>query len=279
MEQKQSGAARVMAILDALGNADVGRFPHGMTVSDVAQALGRERSVVSRQLRSHLETGLVARDDEGRYRLSWRLYSLAVRAGDHHLMMRAMPLMFRLTAVVRERSYLTVLSQGEVLTVHSESAHRWVEATGWAGRMVPINRSASGMALLMDHDDEYILELVQQGPNGIGKRNARDFVAHVQEARDVGYTVADRIFDPELVGIGAAVRDCSGRIAAAVNLSGPASRVEPHVRIFSGQLLSMVRTLQQAIAPTTRPLQSSGASTGRKWDVRQCRSGNAVRQS
>lgn len=250
MEHKQSGAARVMAVLDALGNADMAQFPHGLTVSDVAQALGRERSVVSRQLRSLLETGLVARDEDGRYRLSWRLFALSVRAGDHQLMRRAVPLMFRLTAVVRERSYLTVLNQGDVLTVHSESAHRSVEATGWAGRIVPVNRSASGMALLLDHEDDQILEIVQRGPYGVGGREARNFLEHVQEARELGYTVADRIFDPELVGIGAAVRDCSGRITAAVNLSGPVSRVEPQVRPFSRQLLGMVRTLQQAIAPS-----------------------------
>lgn len=251
MERKQSGAARVMAVLDALAGSDLSHFPRGMSVSDVAQALGRERSVVSRQLKSLHDTGLVARDEEGRYRLSWRLFALSVHAGDHQMMRKAVPLMFRLTAVVRERSYLTVLSQGEVLTVHSESAHRSVEATGWAGRAVPLNRSASGMALLLDHPDDHILELVQRGPTGVGLRDARDFVAHVREAREVGYTIADRIFDPELVGIGAAVRDASGRITAAVNVSGPASRVEPQVRTFAGQLLSMVRVLQQAIAPSS----------------------------
>lgn len=253
MGQQRSGAARVMAVLEILGSANSGRFPLGMTVSDVAQELGRERSVVSRQLRSLLESGLVMRDVEGRYKLSWRLFALAVRAGDHHLTKVAVPLMFRLTAMVRERSYLTVLSEGEVLTVHSESAHRSIEATGWAGRTVPVNRCASGMALLLDHEDDHILEVVQRGPNGIGIREARDFLAHVQQAREVGYTVADRIFDPELVGIGAAVRDGTGRIMAAVNLSGPAPRVESQLRVFSGQLLGMVRALQQAISPGTRP--------------------------
>jgi DNA-binding IclR family transcriptional regulator len=247
MERKQSGAARVMAVLEVLGAADTTQFPEGMTVSDVSRTLCRERSVVSRQLRSLRDSGLVARDDEGHYKLSWRLFALALRAGDRHLTQTAVPLMFRLTAMVRERSYLTVLNDGEVLTVHSESAHRSIEATGWAGRTVPVNRCSSGMALLLDHDDDHILEIVQRGPNGIGGRAARDFLDHVRAAREVGYTVADRIFDPELVGIGAAVRDCSGRITAAVNLSGPASRVEPHIKIFSGQLLSMVRGLQQTI--------------------------------
>ncbi len=249
MEQKQSGAARVMAVLDVLSSADAARFPEGMTVSDVSRVLGREKSVVSRQLKSLLETGLVARDPDGRYELSWRLFALALRAGDQRLMKVAGPLMFRLTEGVRESSYMTVLSAGEVLTVHSESSRRSIEAAGWVGRTVPVNRSSSGMALLLDHEDDHILDIVQRGQDGVGLREARTFLARIQEARLKGYTVANRIFDPELLGIGAPVRDYSGRITAAVNISGPASRIEPHIGVFSGQLLAAVRSLHQALVP------------------------------
>ncbi|RAX44121.1 IclR family transcriptional regulator [Arthrobacter sp. AQ5-06] len=251
MEQKQSGAARVMAVLDVLSSADAARFPDGMTVSDVSRVLGREKSVVSRQLKSLLETGLVARDPDGRYELSWRLFALALRAGDQRLTKAAGPLMFRLTEVVRERSYLTVLSDGQVLTVHSESSRRSIEAAGWVGRTVPVNRSSSGMALLLDHADDHILDIARRGQDGVGLREARVFLARIQDARLKGYTVANRIFDPELLGIGAPVRDYSGRITAAVNISGPALRIEPHINAFSGHLLTAVRTLQQALSPVT----------------------------
>ncbi|WP_307106112.1 IclR family transcriptional regulator [Arthrobacter globiformis] len=240
-----------MAVLDVLSSADAAQFPDGLTVSDVARMLGREKSVVSRQLKSLLETGLVARDPDGRYELSWRLFALAQRAGDQRLTKLAGPLMFRLTETVRERTYLTVLSDGQVLTVHSESSRRSIEAAGWVGRTVPVNRSSSGMALLLDHEDDHILEIVRTGEDGLGAREAREFLAHIREARTKGYTVADRIFDPELIGIGAPVRDYAGRITAAVNLSGPAPRIEPHIRVFSGHLLSTVRTLHNALAPVT----------------------------
>src|SRR3954447_8471700 len=127
----QSGASRVMAILDALASADPAVFPDGLSVADVARMLGREKSVVSRQLRSLLEAGLVARGPSGRYELSWRLFALSVRAGDQRLTKLAAPLMLRLTETVRERTYLSVLSDGEVLTVHSESSRRSVEAVNW----------------------------------------------------------------------------------------------------------------------------------------------------
>lgn len=248
----RSGASRVMAILDALTSADPAAFPDGLTVADVARILGREKSVVSRQLKSLLETGLVSRDASGRYELSWRLFALAVRAGDQRLTKLAAPLMLRLTEAVRERTYLTVLSDGEVLTVHSESSRRSIEAVNWVGRTIPVNRSSSGMALLMDHDDEHIIDIVRRGEDGVPAREARELLAQIHAARERGYTVANRIFDPELIGIGAPVRDFSGRIKAAVNISGPAFRIEPHIQAFAGHLLTSVRQLQASLSAEVR---------------------------
>lgn len=249
----RSGASRVMAVLEVMSSADPAIYPDGLTVADVARLLGREKSVVSRQLRSLLETGLIARDEEsGRYDLSWRLFALAVRAGDQRLTKLAAPVMLRLTETVRERTYLTVLSDGEVLTVHSESSRRSIEAVNWVGRTVPVNLSSSGMALLMDQDEEHILEILQRGEGGVSDREAHGFVERVRQARARGYAVADRCFDSELLGIGAPVRDFSGRIKAAVNISGPAFRIERHVDVFAGHLLAAVRALQGSLVPDSR---------------------------
>jgi DNA-binding IclR family transcriptional regulator len=247
-----SGASRVMAILDALGSADSADYPDGLSVADVARDIGREKSVVSRQLRRLLEAGLVSRNPSGRYELSWRLFALAIRAGDQRLTKLAAPVMLRLTETVRERSYLTVLSDGEVLTVHSESSRRSIEAVNWVGRTVPVSRSSSGMALLMDHEDGHILEIVRRREGGVSAVEAREFLAQVRRARSRGYTVANRIFDPELLGIGAPVRDVSGHIRAAVNISGPAFRLEPHTHALAGHLLAAVRALQSSLNSETR---------------------------
>jgi IclR family transcriptional regulator, KDG regulon repressor len=248
----QSSASRVMAILEALTAADPAQFPDGLSVAEVARILDREKSVISRQLKNLLGSGLVSRGESGRYELSWRLFALAVRAGDQRLTKMAAPLMLRLTETVRERTYLTVLSDGEVLTVHSESSRRSIEAVNWVGRAIPVARSSSGMALLLDHDDDHIIDIVRRGEDGASAREARDFLAQVREARKRGYTVANRIFDPELLGIGAPVRDFSGQIRAAVNISGPAFRIEPHLQVFAGHLLSTVRALQTSLCPDAR---------------------------
>lgn len=248
----RSGASRVMAILEVLASADPVAYPDGLSVADVARMLGREKSVVSRQLKSLLESGMVARRPSKRYELSWRLFSLAVRAGDQRLTKLAAPVLLKLTETVRERTHLSVLSDGEVLTVLSEGSRRSIEAVNWVGHTIPLYRGSSGMALLLDYEDEYILELIQRGEPRISDREAREFLDQVRLARRRGYTVANRVFDPDLVGIGAPVRDFTGEIKAAVNISGPAFRVEPHIQALAGPLLSTARTLQAALCSEGR---------------------------
>lgn len=245
-EQKQSSAAKIMALLEVLGTADAGEHPHGMTVSEVARALDRDKSIISRQLKSLLESGLVTRDSAGCFELSWRLYALASRAGDQHLAKKAGPVMRRLTDTVRERSHLTVLSDGEVLTVRSEGSGRSLETQGWVGRTIPVVRSSSGMALLMDHDDDAILDIARSSDPRISKRQATAFLDGIKQSRDRRYTVANRIFDPEIIGIGTPVRDISGRIIAALNISGPAVRVEGHIEPFGGHLLAAAASLRHS---------------------------------
>jgi DNA-binding IclR family transcriptional regulator len=48
------------------------------------------------------------------------------------------------------------------------------------------------------------------------------------------------------------VRDFSGRIKAAVNISGPAFRIEPHIQAFAGHLLTTVRQLQGSLSAEAR---------------------------
>jgi IclR family KDG regulon transcriptional repressor len=65
----------------------------GMTVAEVARALGKDKSVASRQLKGLADSGLIERDETGRFRLSWRLFTLMAQAGDQRLIRSGIPLL------------------------------------------------------------------------------------------------------------------------------------------------------------------------------------------
>lgn len=240
----QSGAAKISAVFDVLGSSDAAGFPEGMTVAEVARALGRDKSIVSRQLKSLLETELISRDGSGRYMLSWRLFALAQRAGDQRITRLAAPILRRLSDTVRERSHLTVWSGDDVLTVHSESSRRSIEADDWVGHTVVALSTASGHALLLDQEPTEIAAFVERTDPAMAAQRVRVVVDAIVSSRRRGYTYADKSFDPDVIGIGAPIRDFRGQIVAAINISGPAYRIESNVNVLARHVMAAARGLQ-----------------------------------
>ena len=202
----------------------------GLGVVRIAQLIGREKSQVSRALKTLAESGLVDRDPSTRhYRLGWRFFALAARAGEQRLLSVAPPLLERLMKSLGETVHLSVLQGVEVLTVLSKSPPHAVKAVGWSGRTVPVYCTSSGRALLFDRDHDALSELLsgvefrKLGPNtvsSVGQLYETVVAAHAR-----GYVLVDEEFELGLVGAAAPVRDFKGQIVAALNISAPRFRL------------------------------------------------------
>jgi IclR family KDG regulon transcriptional repressor len=70
--------------------------------------------------------------------------------------------------------------------------------------------------------------LARFGPLAPG--DAETLHRRIRAARERGYALVDEEFEPGLVGGAAPVRDFSGRIIAAVNVSGPKFRLGKRLR-------------------------------------------------
>ncbi len=242
-----SGASWVMAILDVLSQGHAESHEDGLSVADVARLMGRDKSVVSRQMRSLRDAGFIVRNPSGRHELSWRLFSMVANADNLRMTRVAAPLLAELAERVREKTYLTVLSEGKALTVHAQNARLTVATTDWIGRAVPLRGSSSGIALVMDLDEASLSGVLQSRKEGAGQADDFELLQRVHQARDCGYAVADRTFDPDSIGIGAPVRTVAGEAIAAVNISGPATRIGPNVPVLAGRLMHTVRALERAL--------------------------------
>src|SRR4051812_42273313 len=122
---------RGLDILLAVGGPEA-TAAGGLGVVRIAELVGREKSQVSRALKTLLETGLVERDPGTRaYRLGWRFYAMAAGAGDARLLAAARPVLHALVARIGESAHLSVLDGTDVLTVLSEAPASAVRAAGW----------------------------------------------------------------------------------------------------------------------------------------------------
>jgi DNA-binding IclR family transcriptional regulator len=238
----------------------------GLGVTQIAGLTGHEKSQVSRALSALSSYDLVERRPGSReFRLGWQLFILASRAGEPRLIEEARTALARLVDEVGEAAHLSALRGREVLTLLTQPSPHAVSARGWIGRTVPLHCTSSGRALLLDHDRPALTELFGAGPLPPAGPNAPADVSElerrIQRARQVGYAVADEESEPGLVAIAAPVRDFTGRVVAAVNVSAPKFRLGTRLRATGERVRATAAQLSDALgAPTGAGARRLGAS-------------------
>ncbi|MGQ4598541.1 IclR family transcriptional regulator domain-containing protein [Nocardia sp. R6R-6] len=224
------------------------------SVSELARIVGRERSQVSRMLQSLSRAQVVEQDPETRrYRLSWRVRVMAGAAGDQLLVRAARPMLQVLVARTDEVALLSVQDANRSLTVLREESQNSLRGGGWVGRRSPMHYSASGRALMFDYDGELIEALTADdmraggriGPNS--PRRLDDLLKRLHAERRQGFAVASEEIEVGLTSIGAPVRNAQGHIVAVVNVSGPTSRVLPHVSNIARLLLAASTSITRSL--------------------------------
>ncbi|MBI0377079.1 IclR family transcriptional regulator [Streptomyces asiaticus] len=223
-----SAAERVAVLLLAFGRRGT---TGDHSVSDLARAVGRERSQVSRMLQALGRGGLVEQDSQTkRYRLSWNMLVLAAGAGDSSLLRAARPVLRALVARTGEVALLSVQRGNRSLTVLREESNQSLRAGGWVGRSSPLHCTASGRALLFDTDDDLVAELVAEDLttpiSGLSApRTLEEVLERLRSERDRGYSMASEEVEIGLTSVGVPLRTPAGGLVGVINVSGPTSRM------------------------------------------------------
>ena len=229
MAERGTSLRRGLEVLQVLGS-DVALSEGGLGVNRIASLTGHEKSLISRALQALMDYGLVEHAPGNRaYRLGWGCFALAGRAGEPRLIEESRTTLARLVDQVGESAYLSALRGTEVLTLLTRPSPHAVAARGWIGRTVPVHCTSSGRVLVLDHDRSALIELLGPGPLPPAGPNApadvRELERRIRRARQVGYAVADEESEPGLVAVAAPIRDFTGRVVAAVNISAPKFRL------------------------------------------------------
>ena len=208
---------------------------------------------MSRALRTLAEAGFVERDPETlRYRVGWRLVALGLRGRDDRLVGAAPPALASLVATTGETAYLVGARRvGGADARERVAAARSVVAASWVGRTVPAWCTAAGRTLLADDDPAELESRVGRtfgpaGPNA--PRDVGELARRIAADRARGYAVAEEELEAGLVAVAAPVRDASGRIVAAIIVSGPAFRLSPKLAEAGTAVRRAADAVSRAIA-------------------------------
>jgi len=227
-------------VLELLADEPTGS---GLGVVRLAELRGDDKSQLSRTLTTLAEHGYVERDPESlAYRLGWRVFALAARAGDARLLAVAAPVLRTLVRELEESVHLSVRQGAHVLTLLAEAPARAIHAPGRVGGLTPVATTSAGRVLVSELESKELASL--------GLASLERVLA---EVRHCGYAIVRNEFEPGLVAAAAPVRGPSGTIVAAVNVSGPEFRLDERLEEAALRLVVAAGELSVAIGGPTEP--------------------------
>lgn len=220
--QSVDRALTVLEILGKLGTAGV---------TEIAAELGVHKSTASRLITVLESRGFVEQlSDRGKYRLGFAIVRLAgSTSAQLDLAKESQSICDRLALQSGETTNLAVLDAERIINIVEALGPAEVTLRSWVGQSCPAHATSSGKALLADLSPEDVRDrlgdpLPTFTANTIADADVlADQLAAVREA---GWATVREELEVGLNAVAAPVRDHTGRVVAALSVSGPAYRLE-----------------------------------------------------
>jgi IclR family KDG regulon transcriptional repressor len=240
---------RAVSILNAFSMDD----PE-LGVTELADRLGLHKSTVHRFMVNLDAAGLVERNARtGRYRLGLHVFELgALVMQQMNLWDEALPFLEGLVHDTGETGHLAVLDGGEAIYIERVEARRALRVPSAIGRGYPAHATNLGKVLLADLSRERVEAIIaERGLAAYTSHTITDpaeLEVDLELIRRRGYAVDNEEYDEGLRCIGAAVRDHSGHVVAALGIGGPVTRITPErVEELGGLVMTAARGLSRRL--------------------------------
>jgi IclR family transcriptional regulator, pca regulon regulatory protein len=225
-----------------------------LALSDVARATGLTRAAARRFLLTLVKLGYMNVTD-GRFSLRPRVLELGYAyLSSVSLPEVAQPHMEALVAKVNESSSISVLDDTEVVYVVRVPTRRIMSITLSVGTRLPAYATSMGRVLLADLPDAELeerldrIDLLALTARTITDREV--LRETLESVRKQGYAVVDQELEEGLRSLAVPIRNASGSVTAALNVSVHASRAS--VAVLRKEFLPLARATALAIEQDLR---------------------------
>jgi DNA-binding IclR family transcriptional regulator len=259
--ERVSGVAeyRVQVLDRALSILDVLATENQLAPAAISARIGLHKSTVHRLLSVLERNEYLYRDPmSGRYSLGLRLIELGTRASARlDLSDLARPMLDRLMQETGETAHIGILDHGTVVSIADSESYKTLRTPSTVGRRTPAHCSSQGKMLLAEFSPSQLRAFVRA--NGL-RRFTRLTICRIGglerellRVRANGYAIDDQEFEEGLKCIGAAIRDRSGNVVAAMSIAGPA------VRLREERMPQLIQAVMNAAARLSSALSSQPA--------------------
>lgn len=235
---------RALQVLRVLGR----HHEAGVSVSEVVEQTGLERSTAHRLLTCLVEEQFADRDGQRRYRLGLEAMRLGFASLPRApLVASCEPLLQRLARISEDTVFLLARQGDFTVCLRREDGAFPVKIFSTrVGDIRPLGIGVGGMALLATSPDDEIRRIRAQHAQafeaaGLTAARADKVIART---RRQGYAEMVDTVTSGVAGVGAVIPEADGRPFAAISIAAIKPRMTPGRRAELGQLL--LRTLREA---------------------------------
>lgn len=197
-----------------------------LSLTEIARHTSLNKSTVYRLLGTLEGKGFLMRNPEtDKYRLGFRIWELSAnltQSGDPAVLF--LPEMERLRDVIGETVSLYIRDGNERIRVQTAESTQTIRRVAPVGVRMPLAVGASSKVLVAYADQEIVRQVVNdpQWPDWVDRNH---FLEQLKEIRRKGYATSVEEREPGTSAVAAPIFDRSGRIIAALAVSGPVSRL------------------------------------------------------
>ncbi|MGO9641732.1 MAG: IclR family transcriptional regulator [Candidatus Acidiferrales bacterium] len=215
----------MLRILEALDSS-----PTGLQLRQIAQQTSIHKSTAYRFL-AHLESaGYLFRDDGGAYIIGPRLAQLGAGIAYHATLRKvSRPALQRMWRTTKETVNLAVLDGHDVLYLDVIESPHMFRMGSQVGMRRPLNCTALGKAILaflpLEQREEMLASLTFDRVTSRTITDAARLRKELAKILRLGFALDDQETDLGARCIAAPILDGSGKIMAALSISGPITRI------------------------------------------------------
>jgi len=221
---KSATALRALNVMEILAFA--GR---PVSVAEVAEGIGADRSTAYRMLMTLLEAGYVTRDESLKtYRLGFRLLSLTrnlLTEGDRSSLVAQV--LSSISSRTGETVHYCVHDGDATVLVQRVKGTQLVAVDFQIGDRSPLHCTSIGKAILAFQDVRKVEEVIAGGLPRMAEKTIVDpaqFRKELEKIRVQGYAFDDREFHDDMRCVAVPIFETDGTVRSGISLSGPASR-------------------------------------------------------
>jgi DNA-binding IclR family transcriptional regulator len=221
--ERKNGSLTVLFALDVL---EILSSKGTAGITEIANALGSDKSRVFRVMTSLALRGYVTQDESRKYRLGPGVGNLAEGYRHHHrLITVARSALCRLREIFKATAVLRVLDGYHVVTVAVEESSSILRITHQIGARFPLTIGAHSKVFAAHMSEDLVRHILRSQKSSVytNKKlvNITEFVQNLRRVRKQGYGFSDEEIARGVRALAAPVSDSQGNVVATIGISLP----------------------------------------------------------